>query len=521
MTQPLFDKKNYLSNIYYLCVCLLAIGLCTSKALVSLSAAAMFTLALFSFKSIDFKSQLKKNKSFFYFVLFFIYYCLSTLWSSDLTMAIQDIVSKLTLVIVPFALIIKPIDSKWLERLYSIFVWSVLSTSIYNFIHFQFFTSNIEDIRELSFFVSHIRFSLFICFSIGLIFRKILSVKNRYWRSLYFLFLGWLLFYLNFSEVLSGILALMGGILVLCLIGIFKHSKKYKWFYFSGLILIVGSFLLFGFYLKKYDTSSIISPRTYPTTTKLGNIYTHDTLSKSMENGNYIHLFICNKEIDSVWPKISNCLLDKQNKNGYQTRMVLYRYLTSKGLTKDADGLRKLSKEDIRAIENGIPSILEINKGLVSKIKFYIKNFNFNKDPNGNSLLQRLEYWRVGSAIFLENPIIGVGIGDYKASFVDEYITRKTKLFPQNRLETHQQFLSILIATGCIGGCLFLLTFYFFIRQSLKNLLAIYFIGIILASFLVEDTLTTLAGMGFFGLFYGVFQNSTSVVAREVIGDKL
>lgn len=521
MTQPLFVKKNYLSNIYYLCVCLLAIGLCTSKALVSSSAAAMFTLSLTSFKWIDFKSQLKKNKSFFYFVLFFIYYCLSTLWSSNLLMAAQDIVSKLTLVIVPFALIIKPLDSKWLERLYTIFICSVLSTSIYNFIHFQFFTSNTEDIRALSFFVSHIRFSLFICFSIGLIFRKILIDKNRYWRFIYFLFLGWLLFYLNFSEVLSGILALIGGILLFFLIGVFKHSKNYKWVYFSGLILIFGSLLLFGFYLSRYDSSPIISPRTYPKTTKLGNVYTHDTLSKSMENGNYIHLFICNKEIDSVWPKISNCLLNKQNKNGYQTRMVLYRYLTSKGLTKDADGLRKLSKEDILAIENGIPSILEINKGLVSKIKFYIKNFNFNKDPNGNSLLQRLEYWRVGSAIFLENPIIGVGIGDYKASFVDEYISRKTKLFPQNRLETHQQFLSILIATGCIGGCLFLLTFYFFIRQSLKNLLAIYFIGIILASFLVEDTLTTLAGMGFFGLFYAVFQNSTSVVTREVIGEKL
>lgn len=521
MKQFLFDKKNYLSNVYYLCVCLLAIGLCTSKAMVSLSAATIFTLVLFSFKWIDFKSELKKKQSFFFLFLFFIYYCLSTLWSSDLFMAVQDVVSKLTLVIVPFALIIKPLDSKWLERLYTVFFCTVVFTSIFNFIHFRFFIRSTEDIRELSFFVSHIRFSLFIIFSIGLIFRKILIVKNRYWCSLYFLFIGWLLFYLNFSEVLSGILALMGGILLLCLFGLFKHSKKYKWFYFSGLILIIGSFLLFGFYLKKNDSSSILSPRTYSNTTKLGNVYIHDTLSKSMENGNYIHLFICNKEIDSVWPKISNSKLDKQNKNGYQTRMVLYRYLTSKGLTKDAYGLRKLSKEDIRAIENGIPSILEINKGLVPKIEFYIKNFNLNKDPNGNSLLQRLEYWRIGSAIFLEHPVIGVGIGDYKASFIAEYKKRKTKLFLQNRLETHQQFLSIFIATGCIGGCLFLLIFYFFIRQLSKNLLAIYFIGIIISSFLVEDTLTTLAGMGFFGLFYGVFQSSTTVVAGEIIDDKL
>jgi hypothetical protein len=227
-----------------------------------------------------------------------------------------------------------------------------------------------------------------------------------------------------------------------------------------------------------------------------------------MENGNYIYTLICDKEIDSVWPKLSSIPLNQQNLKGYQTRMVMYRYLTSKALPKDAFGLQQLTQEDIRSIENGIPSILEVRSGIFSKINYYFKNLNQSEDPNGNSFLQRLEYWRVGSAIFLENPIIGVGIGDYKASFVDEYITRKTKLFPQNRLETHQQFLSILIATGCIGGCLFLLTFYFFIRQSLKNLLAIYFIGIILASFLVEDTLTTLSGMSFFALFYTLFQTT-------------
>ena len=88
MKQLLFDKKNYLSNVYYLCVCLLAIGLCTSKAMVSLSAATIFTLVLFSFKWIDFKFELKKNKSFFFLLLFFIYYCLSSIWSSNLLISV-------------------------------------------------------------------------------------------------------------------------------------------------------------------------------------------------------------------------------------------------------------------------------------------------------------------------------------------------------------------------------------------------------------------------------------------------
>jgi len=506
MTQLFLEKKNYLSNMYHLCICLLSVGLCTSKALISLSAAAMFILSLTSLNLIDFKETLKKKKSLLFLIVFFLYYCLSTIWSSNLLMSTQDIVSKLNLIIIPIALIIKPIDSKWLERLFTIFIWAVVGTSVYNFIHFQFFTSTNRDIRALSLFVSHIRFSLFICFSIGLIFRKFFFITNSWWHILYFTFFTWLLFYLYTSEVLSGILALLGGGLLCFLIGIFRHSKKYRPIYFIGLVLIMSSIFMFGLYINKYSLTSKFFAKSHSTFTKLGNVYTHDTLSKEMENGNYIYSFICTKEIDSVWSKISTSPLDEKNSNGYPRRIVLYRYLSSKGLPKDAYGLRKLTKEDLLAIYRGIPSILEKNKGIISKIDFYIKNFNLNKNPNGNSVLQRIEYWRVGSSIFFDHPIFGVGIGDYKSAFAEEYEKKESLLSLENRLETHQQFLSVLIATGCIGGIVFALIFYFYIIQTSTNPLAIYFIGIILASFLVEDTLTTLAGMSFFALFYTLFQ---------------
>jgi hypothetical protein len=227
-----------------------------------------------------------------------------------------------------------------------------------------------------------------------------------------------------------------------------------------------------------------------------------------MENGNYIYTLICDKEIDSVWPKLSSIPLNQQNLKGYQTRMVMYRYLTSKALPKDAFGLQQLTQEDIRSIENGIPSILEVRSGIFSKINYYFKNLNQSEDPNGNSLLQRLEYWRVGSALFKKHPIIGVGIGDYKSAFAEEYEKKESLLYLENRLETHQQFLSVLIATGFIGGILFALIFYFYVVQTSLNPIAIYFIGIILASFLVEDTLTTLSGMSFFALFYTLFQTT-------------
>lgn len=506
MTQLFLKKKNYLSNIYHLCVCLLAIGLCTSKALVSISAATLFLLSIFSFKLADLQQFIKSKKSLLFLFLFFVYYCLSFIWSSDFLMSIRDIVSKLNFVIIPIALCIKPVDSKWLERIFLVFICSVVSTSIINFIHFQFFPSSFRDIRELSLFVSHIRFSLFISFSLGLIVRYIWKERNLWKRIFYFFLSCWLLFYMYYSEVLSGIIGLVGGVGLCLIIYLVRNSQTKKWIYLFGFLLVIlGAFSVasVGSIQSSTPTRKL---NIYPKFTKLGNAYSHDTLSEEMENGNYIYTLICDKEIDSVWPKLSSISLNQQNLRGYQTRMVLYRYLTSKGLPKDAYGLKHLSQEDILAIEKGIPSVLELRRGIFSRMSYYLKTLNQRKDPNGNSFLQRLEYWRIGLAIFKKHPIIGVGIGDYKSSFAEEYKQKSSPLYLENRLESHQQFLSVLIATGCIGGILFVSIFYFYIKQTSTNPIAIYFIGIILASFLIEDTLTTLAGMSFFFMFYTLFQ---------------
>ena len=515
MTQLFLEKKNYLNYIYHLCVCLLAIGLCTSKALVSISAATLFLISVFSFKLADLQQSIRTNKSLLFLFLFFVYYCLSIFWSSDFSIGIQDIVSKLNLVIIPIALLIKPIDTKWLERLFLVFIWTVVSTSVFNFIHFQFYTSFGRDIRTLSLFVSHIRFSLFISFSLGLIIRYIWMNKNFWKRILYFSLFCWLLFYMYYSEVLSGILGLAGGFFLYLLISLLRNTKTTKWVYFVSFFLVILGGLIVSYILSKETNSPVRTLKTYPKFTQLGNAYSHDTLSKEMENGNYIYTLICDKEIDSIWPKLSSIPLNQKNLKGYQTRMVMYRYLTSKALPKDAYGLQQLSQQDIRSIENGIPSVLEVRSGIFSKIKYYFKNLNQSENPNGNSFLQRLEYWRVGSTLFKKHPIIGVGIGDYKSAFAEEYEKKESLLYLENRLETHQQFLSVLIATGCIGGILFALIFYFYVLQTSSNPLAIYFIGIILASFLVEDTLTTLAGMSFFAFFYTLFQTSSPPLNRE------
>ena len=134
-------------------------------------------------------------------------------------------------------------------------------------------------------------------------------------------------------------------------------------------------------------------------------------------------------------------------------------------------------------------------------------------NPNGHSILQRLEYWKTGWSIFKKNWFIGTGIGDYKEVFQKEYDNLNSLLEQKNRLESHNQFLGIAIATGTVGLLLFLVhlayTFRLFWRK--KEFIPILFISICITSFLVEDTLTTLVGMSFYSFFIGLFLNNQSI----------
>lgn len=161
-------------------------------------------------------------------------------------------------------------------------------------------------------------------------------------------------------------------------------------------------------------------------------------------------------------------------------------------------------------IEQGIPTILALESGLKKRIYELQYELNSQQNPNGHSILHRIEYWKTGWSIVKQHYLVGTGIGDYKDAYQQAYIKSKSVLEQKNRLESHNQFLGILIATGSIGLFLFL----FHIRTSFlqfwrnKNKIALLFYLICLTSFLAEDTLTTLAGMSFYSFFFGLFINN-------------
>ncbi len=487
------------------------IGLLFSKAILSLSTAYLILLFILRGNYSEGFTRLKKNKALLFFLLFIAFYGLSLSWSSLIYNGLSDLLSKGNLILLPIVLIALPaLSSKNKASILRLFAVFVIIESSINFTLFKLNFSPDKDIRTMSLFVSHIRFSLFVVFAIFILaYQKQakISLKIIHWLGI-----AWLLFYTYYAQVLSGVLALCISTIILLIVGLKNSNKSVKICSLITIVSIISALIISVLIFNKNNVEDI-NLKSYPKYTKLGHLYIHDTISKAMENGFPLDCFINEQELDSTWKTKSTITLTSLTKNNFNYHTVLIRYLTSKGLTKDAEGINQLSNQDIKNIELGIPTILNLQTGLQNRLNELHYQLNSFDNPNGHSILQRLEYWKTGWSIFKKNWFIGTGIGDYKETYQKEYDNLNSLLEQKNRLESHNQFLGIAIATGTVGLLLFLVhlayTFRLFWRK--KEFIPILFISICITSFLVEDTLTTLVGMSFYSFFIGLFLNNQSI----------
>ena len=195
---------------------------------------------------------------------------------------------------------------------------------------------------------------------------------------------------------------------------------------------------------------------------------------------------------------------------------ILIRYLTSKNLRKDAEGVSQLTEDDIRNIENGVANYNYINnpgiKTRIMKIIISYDNYVSSKNANGSSVFQRVEYIKASLGIIKDNPIIGVGTGDIADAFANYYEETNSKLLPENRFRSHNQYLAITVAFGVMGLIVFLFSMFysFFSDKKNRNYLYFVFLFIMALSMLTEDTLETQIGVTLFAFFnsFLVFANN-------------
>lgn len=382
-------KSGVLKNIshqkiYYWLLVITTISLPTSKGVMSI---VPFLLLLNWILEGDLKNKFRKvftESSIWLPISIFIIYLLGLLWSDSIKWGLHDLKIQIPLLIFPLVVgTTKSIEKNQIKKILQIFILATVFASLCSFyVWLGLSEIQINDIRDISLFISHIRFSLLInlaiFFSYYLIRNELVNFKSK---VLFWIIIVWLIFFLFVLNALTGIIIFFLVSLILLLIKAFKVQHvvvKFALFVFVMMIpVFIGAYLTRC--INEFYNIEEVSEKQLQETTALGNRYIHQPNNLQLENGQYVFLFIAEEELREAWNKRTNIDYDSSTTSGYN-KYVLLRYLTSKGYRKDAEGLSKLTDQDIQNIENGIPNYLFAEKlSVASRIYQIIWEFDMYK----------------------------------------------------------------------------------------------------------------------------------------------
>jgi hypothetical protein len=441
--------------------------------------------------------RLRKNKLAILLSSFFFFLFIGLIHTNEWNNAIDNLLSKLPLLYAPLIFSTsKKLNGKEMRFLLFCFIMTTFVSTLISIIYLS--THFIENIRDISLFISHIRFSFCILVSIIFSFQFAIKTKKRpLFLSIFYLFLTcWFIFYLFISQTFTGIILLFVILFVYGLFVVFTERRAY----FRKIILpsVSISLVLFIFYLVfiSWNYYHVTLPKELPTHTKSGNLYKHN-FSSIVENGSYIESFLCEEELRVSWAQRSNTPYDT-------VAPTLIRYLNSKGLHKDKEGVEELTATDITNIENKIANVaytewLGVKRALYPTF-FSISLYQHNNTITHSSLLQRIALWKSSCAIIANHLFLGVGIGDHKVELNKQLTKENSEL--RKDMGAHNQFLTFTLMGGLclLFGFLLILFLPFFMTSKARTINYILFFIIIFSSFFFEDTLETQAGITFYAI---------------------
>lgn len=468
-------------KIHFFILSLIVVGIVSSKFLMSLG---MILGGLNLFAAAEFKNnflRLKKNQFFVLLFLFYLLHLLGMLWTDDLTHGFDDLRVKATLIVIPLIICSRPLPTASVIRnLFLLFILTLIVTSTFNLVIYNFFrdTFDIYDIRGLSQFGSHIRYGILIALGIPILFK--LNSNFPKWKYFFLISISWFLFYTFYSQVLSGIIAVL---IVIFGTLFWKLYFVKRYFLAIGLIAIfIGLITCTIVYLMIPIQYTEVCPPNY-------------------------------SSLKTTWNKKSEIPYDSVDLRKQILSQTLERYLLSKKLPVSGVGVLKLSRKDIKNIEIGYADVNETKSGLMARlysVRFEIHNAS---DPNGHSILERVEYWKTALEVIKENPIFGVGTGDKNNAMQEMFVKKNSKLRLDRRLRPHNSYLTFCMTFGFFGMFLFcfLLIKFLFFQFKNKQLTGFLFIVVALVTFIFEDSLETQMGVTFFAFFFALFSRKIRV----------
>lgn len=484
-----------------------------SHALVSIFGGILLGIALIEDNWRTKLSRLKENKLLLSLPVIYLLYILSFILFYEKGNSPYDLQKALFFLVIPIAFVFGKTITNFQKRLlFYAFALAIFVATIVALINY-FVNRSAESfaVHNIS-IISHIRFS----FQIILIFwfLIILLNKNRitipFNQKLIFLFLiTYFTGFLFFQQSLTGIFAFISSVLFFLVYTILRMKKKYRLLIISLLLVFTiipvsyVAWVVYSFYdFEDVDVTALEK------TTELGNPYEHDLNNKAIENGNYTFLYICHDELRAEWNKVSEIKYDDILPNGFPLYSSLVRYMTSKGLRKDANGLKSLSKQDIENIESGMANVIYQRKySLYPRIyqtvwEFYM--YSETGNPNYQSFSQRIEFSKAAISIIKRNFWFGVGAGNWKEEFAETYKSSNSKLSKDLYASSHNQYLNFMVKFGFVGLLIIMLLLIYPVVKS-KNyrdsLFLVFLVFMFFANF-ADSNLESHMGSSFFLFFY-------------------
>ena len=514
--------KKYLtelinSNFFFLSLVVFAFVLPLSIALVSIAGALVLLTAIIEDSWKAKIKRIKQRKELLLIPLIFLLYLLSTLLTLKYDKSFYDVQKTLFYLVFPVAFSMgKDINNRQKRFVFYAFTASIFVAIVIALFRWKFIVADTGNfsIHNIS-LISHIRFSfqliLIVWFLILFLIAngKGLSIKEK---TIILILVGIFLGYMMFQQSLTGIVAFAASCLVFLLFRLPRINTEWKIPLTVVLLLLLFVPVIYvNKVVKNFYAIENINPEDIDKETAKGNLYSHNFSEKAVENGHYVYLYVCEDEMREEWNKVSTFKYDSIGTNGYPVSATLLRYLTSKGLRKDAQGVQALSRADIANVEAGMANVIYQNKySLYPRIyqtvwEYYV--YTQTGNSNNQSFSQRIEFAKAAFTIINKNWLFGVGTGKWKTAFADAFKENHAQLAESHYASSHNQYLNYMVKFGIVGFLfiMFVLIYPVVKTKRYRDPLFLLFLAFMFFANFADSNLESHMGSSFFFFFYCFF----------------
>ena len=511
-------RKQIHEQVYFYTLILIAISLPLSTYTTSVFQLLLILNYLLEGRYVEKWKKAVSNRALQLFLLFFMLHLMGLLWSEDLSYGLRILKLNLPLLGVPLVIATStPLDMPRIRRILLFFSLAVFVSSLISMLTLAgWLPGRIEGYRDMSLFISHTSLSLM--FVLGLLISVYFLIIERspvskVERIYHTVVLIWFSIFLLVLKSLSGIV--VAGLLAFFLLmrALFEiRDPVLRFMVLVPLLMIpLFSMLYLNHAVEKFYAFDELVAEDLEEFTMEGNPYEHRVQSKEVENGHYVWIYVCEEELEREWNRMSEVGYHDRISTDQSLRVTLIRFLSSRGLRKDAAGIKQLSEAEIGAIEGGTANYIFLDRfrlyPRIYEVLWEFYRYKIGYPPNNKSVVQRYLYLQAGWSIARENLLFGVGNGDVLREFKDYYEEVNSPLVDKQRRDAHNQYLTELIAFGIPGFLIFLgsLVAPLFLAQRQRSFLATGFLILLMASMLSGATLNGATGAAFGALFYSLF----------------